>query len=428
MPPERPRDASPPARRRGIKGPLAHKQLALVGLDLGSSKTCAMVCYPKETGKLEVTGLGIAESKGWRKGLIVNLDAAVLSIKKAVEAAESAAGIPIDVAYVGVGGSHIRGINARGGVTIANRGHGVGREDIRQVIRAAQGVALPADRELLHVLPQEFLLDSQDGIRDPVGMVGTRLEANVHLVTASTLAWQNVITAVNRAGIEVPESGTVFEPLACAETCLTADDRELGVALVDLGAGSTGMIIYHHGGVRHTASIPVGGEHFTNDIAVGLRTPIPEAEKIKRLWGRQDTGLAESSALEVPGVGERPARIVNYAKLREIIEPRAIELLELIKAEIDHADLEYQLGAGVVLTGGGAKLGGFAALAEEILGLPVRVGYPMNMETTDEVLPDPSYSTVVGLVAYGKRMRLLQDHQNKGLMGKLWGVLRGPGN
>jgi len=407
---------------------LAHKEQALIGLDLGSSKTCVMVCFPTESGKLEVTGLGIAESKGWRKGLIVNLDAAVLSIKKAVEAAESAAGIPVDVAYVGVGGSHIRGVNARGGVTIANRGHGVAREDIRQVIRAAQGIAIPADRELLHVLPQEFLLDSQDGIRDPIGMVGTHLEANVHLVTASTLAWQNVVTAVNRAGIEVPDSGTVFEPLACAETCLTADDRELGVVLVDLGAGSSDIIIYQHGSVRLTASIPVGGEHFTNDIAVGLRTPIPEAEKIKRLWGRQDSGMGESSALEVPGVGERPARIVNYARLREIIEPRAVELLELIKAEIEQVDQEKQLGTGVVLTGGGAKLGGFVTLAEGVLEMPVRVGHPMNMESSDEVLPDPSYATVVGLVAYGKRMRLLQDRQNKGLMGKLWGVLRGPAN
>ncbi len=407
---------------------MAHKEQPLIGLDLGSSKTCAMVCYPTESGKLEVTGLGIAESKGWRKGVIVNLDAALLSIKKAVDAAESAAGVPVDVAYVGVGGAHVRGVNARGAVTIANRGHGVGREDIRQVIRAAQNISIPADRELLHVLPQEFLLDSQDGIRDPVGMVGKQLEANVHLVTASTLAWQNVVTVVNRAGIEVPDSGTVFEALACAETCLTTDERELGVVLVDMGAGSSDLIVYQHGSVRHTASIAVGGEHFTNDIAVGLRTPIPEAEKIKRLWGKQDSGMMESAALEVPGVGERPARIVNYARLREIIEPRATELLELIKTEVDQVDRESQLGAGAVLTGGGAKLGGLVALAEQVLGLPVRVGYPMNMESSEEVLPDPSYATVVGLVAYGKRMRLLQDRQNKGLMNKLWGKLRGPDN
>lgn len=407
---------------------MAHREQPLIGLDLGNSKTCAMVCYPTESGKLEVTGLGIAESKGWRKGLIVNLDAARLSIKKAVDAAESAAGVPVDVAYVGVGGPHVQGINSRGAVAIANRGHGVSREDIRHVIRAAQNITIPSDRELLHVQPQEFLLDSQDGIRDPVGMVGRQLEANVHLVTVSALAWQNVVTAVNRAGIEIPDSGTVFEALACAETCLTADERELGVVLVDLGAGSSDLIVYQHGSVRHTASIPVGGEHFTNDIAVGLRTPIPEAEKIKRLWGKQDSSVMESAALEVPSVGDRPARIVNYERLREIIEPRASELLELIKAEVDRVDQENPLGAGLVMTGGGAKLGGLAALAEQILELPVRVGYPMNMETSDEVLPDPSYATVVGLVAYGKRMRLLQDRQNKGLVGKLWGALRGPEN
>jgi len=407
---------------------LARKEQALIGLDVGSNKTCALVCFLTDAGKLEVSGLGVAESRGWRKGMIVNLDAAVLAIKKAVEAAEAAAGIPVDMAYVGVGGSHIRGINSQGAVTVANRGHGVTREEIRQVIRTAQGITLPPDRELLHVLPQEFLLDSQDGIRDPLGMVGSRLEANVHLVTASTLAWQNVVTVVNRAGVEIPDSGTVFEPLACADACLTTDERELGVALIDLGAGSSDLIVYQHGSVRHTASIPIGGDHFTNDIAVGLRTPIPEAEKIKRLWGKQDSGIPESAALEVSSVGERPARIVSYARLREIIEPRATELLELIQIELNRADRETQLGAGLVLTGGGAKLGGLVAAAEQLLGLPVRVGYPMNMEGSGEVLPDPSYATVVGLVAYGKRMQLLRDQRNKGLMGKLWGALRGPGN
>ncbi|HUZ45779.1 MAG TPA: cell division protein FtsA [Terriglobia bacterium] len=407
---------------------MAHKEHALIGLDVGSNKTCALVCYPTETGRLEVSGLGIAESRGWRKGVIVNLDAAVLAIKKAVEAAEAAAGIPIDTAYVGVGGAHIRGINSRGAVTVANRGHGVTREEIRQVIRTAQSVSLPSDRELLHVLPQEFLLDSQDGIRDPLGMVGSRLEANVHLITASTLAWQNIVTAVNRAGIEIPDSGTVFEPLACTEACLTTDERELGVALIDMGAGSSDLIVYQHGSVQHSAAIPVGGDHFTNDIAVGLRTPIPEAEKIKRLWGKQTSGMPESAALEVPSVGERPARIVSYGRLREIIEPRATELLELIKAELDCVDRESQLGAGVVLTGGGAKLGGLVPAAEQVLGLPVRVGLPMSMEGSAEVLPDPSYATVVGLVVYGKKMQLLRDQRNKGLMGKLWGALRGPGN
>jgi cell division protein FtsA len=406
---------------------LARKEPPIVGLDVGSSKTCALMCYPSETGKLEMVGVGVSESKGWRKGVIVNLDAAVLAIKKAVDLAETAAGVPSDSAYVAVGGSHIRGVNSRGSAVVANRGQGVGREDIRNAIRAAQGVALPPDRELLHVLPQGFLLDSQDGIRDPMGMVGSRLEANVHLITASNLPWQNLVTAINRAGIEVPDSGTVFEALASAESCLAADERELGVALIDLGAGSSDLIVYSHGTVRHTASIPIGGDHFTNDIAVGLRTPIPEAEKMKRAWGRQDAAKAGAQALEVPSVGERPARLVTYSKLHEIIEPRALELVELIQAELERSGFDKQLGAGVVMAGGGSKLGGFAPLAEQILGLPVRIARPRGIDNMGDVLPDPAFAAVVGLVAYGKRMRLLRDSRGKGLVGKLWGALRGPG-
>lgn len=406
---------------------MARKEPPIVGLDVGSSKTCALMCYPSETGKLEMVGVGVAESKGWRKGVIVNLDAAVLSIKKAVELAETAAGVPTDTAYVGVGGSHIRGVNSRGAAMVSNRGYGVGRDDIRNAIRAAQGVALPPDRELLHVLPQEFLLDSQDGIRDPMGMVGARLEANVHLITASNLAWQNLVTAINRVGIEVPDSGTVYEGLASAEACLPADERELGVALIDLGAGSSEVIVYSHGTARHTASIPIGGDHFTNDIAVGLRTPIPEAEKMKRVWGRRDGAKRTGDALEVPSVGERPSRIVSYSKLHEIIEPRALELVELIQAELERSGCAKQLGAGLVLAGGGAKLGGFAPLIEQVLAMPVRIGRPAGIENMGDVLPDPAFTAVVGLVAFGKKMRLLRDNRNRGLVGKLWDVLRGPG-
>jgi cell division protein FtsA len=402
------------------------KDQAIVGLDVGSSKTCVLVCLPTEDGKLEAAGMGLAESKGWRKGLIVNLDATVLSIKKAVEAAEAEAGIPLSNAYVGVGGSHIKGINSRGVTTVANRSRGVTREDVRQAVQAAQGVALPQDRELLHVLPQEFLLDSQNGIRDPLGMVGSRLEAEVHLITASALAWQNVVTAVNRAGIEIPESGTVFEPLASAEACLTADERELGVALIDLGGGSSDLIVYQHGTVRHTVSIPIGGEHFTNDIAVGLRTPIPEAEKMKRSWGQQDGAKPDSAALEVPSVGERPARVVSYMKLSEIIEPRAMELLELIQVELGRSNLAEALGAGVVMVGGGSKLGGFAALAEQVLGMPVRIGRSAGVARAYESMHDPEFAAVAGLVAYGKRMKLMRESRNRGLVGKLWGALKGP--
>ncbi|MGO8791824.1 MAG: cell division protein FtsA [Terriglobia bacterium] len=405
---------------------MAHKNRFTVGLDLGSIKTCALVCKPNAEGKLEVAGLGVAESKGWRKGMIVNLDLTVLAVKKAIEAAETAAGTSIDAAYVGVAGAHIKGVNSLGAITLgksATSTREVEREDKRRVIQTAQAISQPEDRQLLDVLPQKFLLDGQDGIRDPVGMVGNRLEVNVHLVTSSIAAHQNVITAVNHAGVEV--LNTVFEPLASGEACLSADDRELGVALADIGGDTTDLIVYHAGEVRHTAVIPVGGEHFTNDIAVGLRTPIPEAEKMKKAWGERDPSKPADAMVEVPSVGERPSRVVSYAMLSEIIEPRASELLELIRAEIGRSGCEKQLGAGVVLTGGGAKLGGLASLAEPLLAMPVRVGIPSGLEAMDEILPDPAFSTVVGLVIHGYRLNLMRDTKEpSGLWGRFWSKLK----
>jgi cell division protein FtsA len=404
---------------------VARKQPYVVGLDLGSDKTCALVCRPAEGAQLEVMGVGVAESKGWRKGVIVNLDAAALSVKKAVEDAESAAGVPIESAYVGVGGPHIKGVNSRGALGLGSRRREVTREDLAKVHQAAHGVSLPEDRELLHVEPQQYLLDSQNGIRQPVGMVGTRLEVSVHLVTASSTATQNVITVVNRQGIRLPDNGIVFEPLAAAEACLTPDEREMGIALIDIGAGSSGLVAYRQRAVQHTAVIPVGGEHFTNDIAVGLRTPVPEAEKMKRAWGERDLSAPADSKLEIPGVGERPASIASYAMLTDIIEPRAVELLELIQAELDRSGIEKQLGRGIVLSGGGAKLGGFARLAEQTLRLPVRLGVPTNLEKMTEVLPDPAFSTVAGLAAYGHRQQLSRDVENAGWTEKLWSMLVG---
>jgi cell division protein FtsA len=406
---------------------LTRKNHIIVGLDLGSVKTCALVCTPNEEGKLEVLGLGVAESKGWRKGLIVNLDLTVLAVKKAVEAAETAAGVSIDSAYVGVGGPHIKGVNSRGAIALGKtpaQTREVERDNVRQVIQTAQGISLLEDRQLLHVLPQKFLLDSQDGIRDPIGMVGARLEVDVHLVTASISATQNVVTVVNRAGVVVQD--TVFEPLASGEACLTTDERELGVALVDIGGGSTDLVVYHAGVVRHTAVIPVGGEHFTNDIAVGLRTPIPEAEKMKKAWGERDPAKPAETVLEVPSVGERPSRVVNYAMLSEVLVPRAMELLELIQAEIGRSGCAKQLGAGIVLTGGGSKVGGLAALAERTLGMAVRAGVPVPIENMGDILPDPAFAAVVGLAMHGNRLRLLRDSREPaGLFGKLWKSVRG---
>lgn len=405
---------------------MARKNHSIVGLDLGSVKTCALVCRPNSEGKLEVAGLGVAESKGWRKGLIVTLDLAALAVKKAVESAESSAGVSIDSAFVGVAGAHINGVNSQGVISLgksASSTREVEREDMRRVMQMAQGITLPEDCQLLEVLPQKFLLDAQDGIRDPVGMVGARLEVNVHLVTASIAAAQNVVTAVNHAGVEV--LNTVFEPLASAEACLTADERELGVALADIGGGTTDLIVYQGGVVRHSAAIPVGGEHFTNDIAVGLRTPIPEAEKMKKAWGERDPSKPADALVEVPSVGERPSRVVTYATLSEIIEPRAQELMELIRAEIVRSGCEKLLGAGLVLTGGGAKLGGLAGYAEPIFGMPVRVAIPAGLETMGEILPDPAFATVVGLVVHGYRSRLLRDaKESTGFFGKLWNKLK----
>ena len=407
---------------------MARKDQFVVGLDLGSTKTCALVCQPGEDGKLQVAGFGVAESKGWRKSVIVNLDLTVLALKKAVEAAETAAGISIASAYVGVAGTHIKGVNSRGAVGLGKTPGATGavtQDDILKVLQAARAVTLPQDREIVYPEPQDYVLDSQEGIRNPVGMSGARLEANVHLITGSSTALRNVVTAANLAGIKVLD--TVYEPFASAAACLTADERELGVALVDIGGGSTDMIVYSQGSVRHTASIPVGGEHFTNDIAVGLRTTIPEAERVKRSWAERESDDTPGGLLEVPSVGERPARVVSYATLDEIIQPRTLELLELIHDELERSGQIRQLGAGLILVGGGAEQGGLLPLAEQTLGLPVRLGRCTGLENMDENLAGPEYATLVGLVVYGNRRRLLQDSKEKGLMAKLWRALQGKG-
>jgi cell division protein FtsA len=404
---------------------LAHKDRYIFGLDLGTSKTCALACQRASEGKLEVAGLGVAESRGWRKGVIVNLDSVVMAIKKAVEVAESEAKVSFEWAYVGVGGAHIKGMNSRGALALGPQSREVTLEDKVRAFQNAKSVSLPEDRELIDALRQEYLLDSQNDIRDPLGMSGKTLEVNVHLITASTTAWQNIVTAANRSGIKVPDSGTVFEPLAASWSCLTEDERELGVALVDIGGGSSELIVFFEGAVRHSAVIPIGGEHFSNDIAVGLRTPIPEAEKMKRLWGERDPVQSGDPVIEVPSVGERPSRVVSYSMLSSIIEPRACELIEMLHAELGRAGLLKQLGAGIVLTGGGAKLGGLTTMAEQALGRPVRLGLPTGLENMGEVLPDPAFAAVVGLVTYGHRMQLMRDSNDKGLMGKLWGALRG---
>jgi cell division protein FtsA len=403
---------------------LAKKDRHIVALDIGSTKTCALIGEIEDEGGLKFAALGAAESKGWRKGQIVNLDLAVSSIRRAVEEAETIVGVPVESALIGVAGNHVRGVNSRGGVTVGAKPRDIQRDDVRRAIEAARGITLPEDREVLHVLPQEFFLDAQDNIRDAIGMVGQRLEANVHIVTASGTATQNVVTAVNRAGVRVED--TVLEPLASAEACLTQDERELGSCLLDVGGGTTEMIVYAGGVVRHTSAVPVGGDHFTNDLAVGLRTPIPEAEKVKREHASALRELlGHDFAIEIASVGDRPPRTVFARMLCEIVEPRAQELLVLVRDELRRAGLESQIPAGIVLTGGGAYLRGLPELTERIFNLPVRVAVPRGLAEMSDEVSQPEYATAVGLLLYGARTQRLAASRPSGWMGKFKSMFAG---
>jgi len=402
---------------------LSKKDKYIVGLDIGSTKTCALIAEIADD-QVKFLSLGAAESKGLRKGLIVNLDATVSSIRRSAEEAEGVSGVPIESAVIGVAGSHVRGVNSRGGVTLGNRGRDIEREDVRHAVDAARNISLPEDREILHVLPHEFIVDAHDGIKDPLGMIGQRLETNVHLVTSSVAATQNLVTAANRAGILI--SDTVLEPLAAAESSLTQDERELGCCLVDIGGGTTEIIVFGGGVVRHTGAVPVGGDHFTNDLAVGLRTPIPEAERIKRHHGwAAASQMTEDKALEIASVGDRPPRTVFSRMLTEIIEPRAQELLALIRDELLRSGLIKQIPAGFVLAGGGARLHGLVESAEESFRLPVRIAEPKGLLDMPEQVAQPEYAAVVGLVLYGAKARRVQAQRTANLVSKLKSMFAG---
>jgi cell division protein FtsA len=399
---------------------LTKKSKYIVGLDVGTTKTCAVICELGEKGELTVIGMGSTESKGLRKGVVVNLDATVSAIKRAVEEAEKAAGTSIESAYVGLSGVHVKSFNSRGAVAITAHNREIGKEDIRRVIETAKAVSLPTDREIVHVLPQEFVVDGQDGIGDPLGLLGTRLEVNCHIVTSSTTAAQNIVTAANRSGIIVAD--TVLQQLASAESTLTADDKELGVALVDIGGGTTDLAVFAQGAIRHTSILPLGGDQITNDIAVGLRTSIPEAEKIKRQYGcALSTLVAEDVSFEVPSVGGRQPKSISKKILCEIIQPRVEEIMGLTHEEIKQAGMETTLGAGIVVTGGTVLLEGVIDVTEQTFELAARKGIPAGLKGTAEVLSNPIYSTVVGLVLYGYRThsyRLTKVHSNGNLFSK----------
>src|SRR5262249_20333934 len=404
-------------------GGLAKKDKYLVGLDIGSTKTCALIAEIDEE-RTRFLSLGAAESKGLRKGLIVNLDATVSSIRRAVEEAEGVANVPVESAVIGVAGSHVRGVDSSAGITVGDPPRDIERDDVRRAVDAARNISLPEDREVLHVLPHEFRVDAQGGIRDAIGMVGQRLDANVHVVTSSISATQNLVTAANRAGILI--SDTVLEPLACAESCLTQDERELGVCLLDIGGGTTELIVYGGGVVRHTSAVAIGGDHFTNDLAVGLRTPIPEAERIKRHHGCASALLLrEDGAIETASVGHRPPRSIFARMLTDILEPRANELLALIRDDLRRAGLDKQIPAGFVLAGGGARLHGLLELAEQSFHLPARIAEAKGLADMPEQVAQAEYATVVGLVLYGAKARRTGPQRSGNLVSKLKSMFAG---
>jgi cell division protein FtsA len=379
---------------------MAKHERYVVGLDIGTTKISCVVAEVKENGDARVVGLGRAPSRGLRKGLVVNLDATVDAVKTAVEEAELMAGVSVELATVGIAGGHIRSFNSRGVVAVSGRDRTVSREDVRRVMEAAKAVSIPPDREILHVLPQEFVLDDHGGISSPIGLVGSRLEANVHIITAATTSVQNLVTCANRAGIEVRD--TVLEQLAASESVLTEDERELGVALIDMGGGTTDLAIFEKASIWHTAVLPVGGDHFTNDLAVGLRTPIPDAERLKTKHGCALAMMVEENeAVEVPTVGGRKPRLLSMQVMAEILEPRAEEIFTLIREEIARAGFEKALNAGVVLAGGGSLLPGMTEVAEQVFDLPVRHGQPRGAQGMIEPSAGPQHSTAVGLALYG---------------------------
>ena len=378
---------------------MAKKGHVIVGLDIGTTKTCAIVAEVTDTG-IDIIGIGSHPSEGLRKGAVVNIDSTVESIKKAVEEAEHMSGCEISSVYVGIAGGHIKSQNSLG--IVAVKGREVDEDDVQRAIEASKAIAIPLDREILHTLPQSFIVDDQDGIRDPIGMSGVRLEAKVHIVTGSVTSVQNIAKSVDRVGIEIDD--IVLDQLASSEAVLTPDEKDLGVALLDIGGGTTDIAVYSEGSIKHTAVLPVGGNYLTSDIATGLRTPLSEAEKIKIKYGCAFAPLIpKDEIIEVPSVGGREPLDVSRQILGRIIEPRMEEILRLAYKEIVKSGYEDMLAAGVVLTGGTSLLEGIVELAEQVFSTPVRRGLPANLGGLTDLVNNPMYATGVGLVLYGSK-------------------------
>ncbi|MGH7370029.1 MAG: cell division protein FtsA [Candidatus Methylomirabilaceae bacterium] len=375
----------------------------ITGLDIGTTKICVIVAEVTEGG-VEIIGCGTSPSHGLRKGVVVNIDATVESIKSAVEAAEAMAAISLESAFVGIAGGHIKGINSRGVIAISGKSHGVTQVDVDRVIEAAKKVTLPADRKVIHIIPQEFIIDDQRGVKEPLGMSGHRLEAEVHIVTGAIASVENIVKCATRAGMEVRD--IVLQPLASSEATLTADEKELGAILVDIGGGTTDIAVFADGSIRHTAVLPLGGNHLTHDIAIGLRTPPRCAEELKQQYGCALASLVGSEeVVEVPSVGGRRPRLLSRQMLCEIVQPRMEEIFMLVEREVRRAGFMQQAAAGVVVTGGSSIMEGVPELAEQLFDLPVRLGVPTGVGGLKEVVSSPMYATGVGLVLYGWQHR-----------------------
>ncbi len=395
--------------------PKRSERSLIVGLDIGTSKVVAIVGEIQADGTLEVIGIGSHPSRGLKKGVVVNIESTVQSIQRAVEEAELMAGCEIHSVYTGIAGSHVRSLNSHGIVAIRDKE--VTEADVLKVIDAAKAVAIPADQKILHVLPQEYIIDSQEGIRDPIGMSGVRLEARVHIVTGADSAAQNIIKCVERCGLQVED--IVLEQLASSYAVLTDDEKDLGVCIVDVGGGTTDIAVFSHGAIRHTAVIPIAGDQVTNDIAVSMRTPTQYAEDIKIRYACALSQLANpDETIEVPSVGDRPPRRLARQTLAEVVQPRYEELFTLIRDELRRSGFEEVIAAGLVLTGGSAKMEGAVELAEEVFHMPVRLGVPQYVKGLNDVVSNPIHATGVGLLLFGKE-RLGSDHGSRPLTGSV---------
>jgi cell division protein FtsA len=375
----------------------------VVGLDVGTTKVCAVVAQPMPHG-LDIIGVGTAPSRGLRRGIVVNIDSTVEAIKAAVAEAEQMAGVEVAGVCAGVAGGHIRGVNSRGVVAVSGKDREVGSTDVERAVDAARAISVPQDREIIHVLPQNFIVDDGEGIRDPIGMSGVRLEVEVHVVTAAVTSVQNIVRSVNRAGLAVRD--VILEPLASAEAVLYEDEKELGIVVVDLGGGTTDVALLRNGAIWHTAVLPLGGDHISNDIAIGLRTPMADAEDIKKRYGCALTALVPAEeTVEVPSVGGRKPRQLSRQVLSEIIQPRVEEIFTLIARELARAGFQDAATAGAVVTGGTSLMEGVPELAEAVFDQPVRRGVPLGVSGLIDIVQSPIYATAVGLALHGARAR-----------------------